>query len=278
MNPVLGIAGYVLREAMSRKFILAFVVGITLVLSVVALSLRLEVVDGALAASRLFGEEIHASIRSVDVALRPVYMAAAFIVFYGGILFGIVACSDFAPSLMSPGRIEHLLALPIQRWHLLAGTFLGVMTLALGGTLYGTTGLVLIFGVKAGYWTAGPLIAGLMACVGFAAVYAVMLTSATLVRSAALSAAAGFVFLVGGIIAGFRQQISTAFEDGISRRVFEGVTLLLPRLSALAQAAGNIAASTPLEVRSLGALLAGVLVFGFGALAVGFWRFEGKDY
>ncbi|QSQ25639.1 hypothetical protein JY651_12205 [Pyxidicoccus parkwayensis] len=278
MNPVLGIAGYVLREAMSRKFILAFIVGITLVLSVVALSLRLDVVDGALAASRLFGEEIRASIRSVDVALRPVYMVAAFIVFYGGILFGIVACSDFAPSLMSPGRIEHLLALPIQRWHLLAGTFLGVMALALGGTLYGTTGLVLIFGVKAGYWTAGPLIAGLMACVGFAAVYAVMLTTATLVRSAALSAASGFLFLIGGVIAGFRQEISSAFEDGLSRRIFEGVTLMLPRLSSLAQAAGDIAASRPLEVRSLEALLAGVLVFGLGALAVGFWRFEGKDY
>ncbi|MFP2929458.1 hypothetical protein ACLESO_30520 [Pyxidicoccus sp. 3LG] len=278
MNPVLGIAGYVLREAASRKFIMAFVVGITLVLTVVALSLRIEVVDGALAASRLFGEDIRASIRSVDVALRPVYMAAAYIVFYGGILFGIVACSDFAPSLLSPGRIEHLLALPIQRWHLLAGTFLGVMTLALGGTLYGTTGLVVIFGVKAGYWTAGPLIAGLMACVGFAAVYAVMLTTATLVRSAALCAASGGVFLVGGIIAGYRKDVALFFEDGISRSVFEAVTLGLPRLSSLATAAGNISASMPLEMKSLGMMLLGVLVFGFGALAVGFWRFEGKDY
>ncbi|NTX37039.1 hypothetical protein HUA74_25625 [Myxococcus sp. CA051A] len=278
MRPVLGIAGYVLREAASRKFILAFMVGITLVLAVVAVSLRLEVIDGALAASRLFGKELRGNIQSIDVALRPVYQAAAFIVFYGGILFGIVACSDFAPGLMSPGRIEHLLALPIQRWHLLAGTFLGVMTLALGGTLYGTTGLVLIFGVKAGYWTVGPLVAGLMACVGFAAVYAVMLTTATLVRSAALCAAAGFAFMVGGIIAGHRQDISTFFEEGLSRSAFLAVTLVLPRLSALAEAAGDIASSTPLEVRSLGTLLLGVFVFGLGALAVGFWRFEGKDY
>ncbi|MCK8502271.1 MULTISPECIES: hypothetical protein [Myxococcus] len=278
MRPVVGIAGYVLREAVSRKFILAFMVGITLVLAVVALSLRLEVIDGALAASRLFGQDIRANIQSVDVALRPVYQAAAFIVFYGGILFGIVACSDFAPSLMSPGRIEHLLALPIQRWHLLAGTFLGVMTLALGGTLYGTTGLVLIFGVKAGYWTVGPLVAGLMACVGFAAVYAVMLTTATLVRSAALCAASGFAFMVGGIIAGNRQQIARFFEEGLSRDAFLGVTLLLPRLSALAEAAGDLAASLPLEVSSLGTLLLGVFVFGMAALVVGFWRFEGKDY
>ncbi|XXF75066.1 hypothetical protein P2318_18520 [Myxococcaceae bacterium GXIMD 01537] len=278
MNGVLGIAGYVLREAASRKFILAFAVGLTLVLGIVALSLRIEVVDGALAATRLFGDVINTSIRSVDVALRPFYMASAYIVFYGGILFGIVACSDFAPSLLSPGRIEHLLALPLQRWHILTGTFLGVLTLAVGGSLYGAGGLTLILGFKTGYWTAGPLIAGLLACVGFAAVYAVMLTTATLVRSAALCAAMGGLILVLGIVAGYRAEMSPLFEEGFSRNAFDAVTLLMPRLSALANVAARIAASTPLEVRSLGALLGGVAVFGLGALAVGLWRFEGRDY
>lgn len=278
MNGMLGIAGYVLREAVSRKFILAFVIGITLVLGIIALSLRIEVVDGALAATRLFGNVLNSSIRSVDVALRPFYVASAYIVFYGGIVFGIVACSDFAPSLLSPGRIEHLLALPLQRWHILAGTFVGVMVLAVGGSLYGAGGLMLILGFKTGYWTAGPLIAALLACVSFAAVYAVMLTTATLVRSAALCAAVGALFLVGGIIAGFRADMAPLFEEGFGRNTFSAVTLLLPRLSSLANVGARIAASMPLEVKSLGALLAGVLVFGLGALAVGFWRFEGRDY
>lgn len=278
MSPVFGIAGYVLREAASRKFILAFMVGITLLLLVVSLSLKLEVLDGALAATRLFGEVMPTSIRAVDVALRPLYQACAYVVFYGGILFGIVACSDFAPSLMSPGRIEHLLALPLQRWHILAGTFLGVMTLALSGAIYGSGGLLLILGVKTGYWTAGPLIAALLACVSFAAVYAVMLTTATLVRSAALCAASGFLLFVGGVIAGYRSSIARVFEEGIGRQLFQGVTLLLPRLSSLANASADLAASQPLEVKSLEMLLMGVLVFGLGVLAVGFWRFEGKDY
>lgn len=278
MSPVFGIAGYVLREALSRKFILAFLVGITLVLAVVTMSLRLEVIDGALAATRLFGDLVNTRVQAVDVALRPIYQAAAYLVFYGGILFGIVACSDFAPGLLSPGRIEHLLALPLQRWHLLAGTFLGVLVLAVGGTVYGAGGLTLIFGFKTGYWTAGPLVAGLLACVGFAAVYAVMLTTATLVRSPALCAAAGFLVLVGGIVAGYRQEMSRFFEDGLGRNAFQAVTLLLPRLSALASAASDIAASAPMRAHSLGMLLLGVLVFGLGALVVGFWRFEGKDY
>jgi ABC-type transport system involved in multi-copper enzyme maturation permease subunit len=278
MRPVLGIAGYVLREAASRKFILAFVVGITLVLVAMALSLRIDVVDGALAASRLFGEVLSTDIRAVDVALKPVFQAAAALVFYGGILFGIVSCSDFAPGLLSPGRIEHLLALPLRRWQILAGTFLGVMTLAVGGALYGSGGLVLIFGVKTGFWTVGPLIAALLACVGFAAVYAVMLTTATLVRSAALCAALGGLTLMAGIVAGYRTKLASFIEEGLSRELFKAVTLVLPKLSTVAQASMDLAASTPLEVRSLGMLLAGVGVFGLGVLAVGFWWFEGRDF
>jgi ABC-type transport system involved in multi-copper enzyme maturation permease subunit len=278
MRPVFGIAGYVLREAASRKFILAFSIGITLVLLVLSLSLKLEVLDGALAATRLFGKELDTNIRAVDVALRPLFQACAYVVFYGGILFGIVACSDFAPSLLSPGRIEHLLALPLQRWHILAGTFVGVMTLALSGALYGSVGLLIIFGVKTGFWTAGPLIAALLACGSFAAVYAVMLTTATLVRSAALCAAAGFLIFVGGIVAGYRTSIARVFEEGLSRKLFQAVTAVLPRLSSLADASADLAASQPLEVKSLETLVAGVVVFGLGVLAVGLWRFEGKDY
>ncbi|ATB38430.1 hypothetical protein CYFUS_003865 [Cystobacter fuscus] len=278
MRGVVGIAGYVLREAASRKFILAFLLGVTGVLVTVALSLRIEVVDGALAASRLFGKVMSRDIVAVDVALRPVFMAAASLVFYGGILFGIVACSDFAPSLLSPGRVEHLLALPLRRWHLLAGTFLGVMTLALAGSVYGSLGLVLIFGVKTGYWTTGPLIAALLACVSFAAVYAVMLTTATLVRSPALCAAMGGLTLVLGVVAGYRTNISPFIEEGPMRAAFRGVTLVLPRLSALASASMDLAASVPLTVDSLAMLLAGVFVFGLGVLSLGFWWFEGKDY
>ena len=201
---VFAVAMDLLREAASRKWFLALAAGITLVLGILAFALRLDVVDGALAATRFFGKTLRTDIRSADIALRPVFQGTAYMIFYGGLSFGIVACADFGPSLLAPGRIEHLLALPLRRSELLAGTFLGVLILSVLGALYGAGGLALILGVKTGVYTIRPVIAALLASVTFAAIYGAMLAVAVVIRSAAISAATGVLLLIAGTIAGYR--------------------------------------------------------------------------
>lgn len=278
MRATLWVAYDLLQEAASRKWFLGLGIAITLLLLVLGFSLQMDVVDGALAGARLFGAVLDTSIRSVDVALRPVFMAASALVFYGGTLFMIVACSDFAPGLLSPGRIEHLLSLPIRRWELLFGTFLGVLVLSVISALYGAGGLALILGLKTGVWTTGPLVAALLSVCNFATVYAVMLAVALFVRSAAVSAGAGLVLFALGIIAGLREQISKLFEDGFGRLAFEKAILLVPRVSTLGTHAIDIAGGREIDAPALTSLLAGFFVFAFGLLAVGAWRFEQRDF
>src|SRR5207244_9209533 len=127
-----------------RRWFLALGVVITLVVVVLGLALRMEVVDGALAATRLFGRVVGHDIRSAEGAMRPVFQALAYVIFYGGLGFGVRACADFGADLLSPGRIEHLLALPIRRVELLAGTYLGVVTLSVVGALYGAGAFTLL--------------------------------------------------------------------------------------------------------------------------------------
>ncbi|MGK3961516.1 hypothetical protein WMF38_51470 [Sorangium sp. So ce118] len=278
MKTVLAIALDLLREAASRRWFLALGAGITLLLGVVGLTLRMDVVDGALAATRLFGQVVRTDITSVDVALRPIFRAAAYVIFYGGLAFGVVACADFAPSLLAPGRIEHLLALPVQRWELLAGTFLGVLGLAMAGALYGAGGLTLLLAVKTGVWTLRPVLAALLASVTFAALYGSMLAAAVFARSAALSAATGGALFIAGIVAGYRDHLATFFEPGAPRALFRAVTALLPRVSTLANTSADLAASAPVEALDLGSQLAGIAVFGLAAVAFGIWGFEQKDF
>ncbi|WP_437297837.1 hypothetical protein [Sorangium sp. So ce426] len=279
MRAALSVAGDLLREASSRRWFLALGIGVTMALVVIGGALQLEVVDGALAATRLFGKELgRGEIRSVDVALRYVSRALSYVLFYGGLAFGIVSCADFGPSLLAPGRIEHLLSLPVRRFELLLGTFLGVLALSLLSTLYGALGITVIFGLRAGVWMASPIVAALLASVTFAGIYGAMLTTAVMVRSAALSAAVGIALFILGIVAGYREQLDSFFEPGLARGAFRAATLVLPRVSALADASADIAVATAIKADVLASQVAGLLIFGLAALAVGIHVFEEKDF
>lgn len=274
----LTVARDLLREARARRWVLALFAGVTALLAALGLGLELEVVDGALAAARLFGGVVDRSIRPADVALRPLFQAAAWLVFYGGLFLGAVACADFAPSLLAPGRIEALLALPVRRSELLVGTFAGVLALVLAGSLYGGLGLTLMIWAKAGVFNPGPLVAAALAAFAFSSLYAAMLLAAVVVRSAALSAAAGFAVYVAGVVAGERAVLGQLFSPGLRRSVFLAATAPFPRLTALADAALAVAEGQPLEWARLGGLLAGAGLFSCGVLALAVALFERKDY
>lgn len=275
----LAVARDLLREARARRWVLALAGAVTALLLLLGFGLELEVVDGALAASRFFNGATHArEIRAVDVALRPLLEALSYLVFYGGSFFGVVACADFAPTLLAPGRIEHLLSLPVRRAELVLGTFLGVLALVLGGALYGALGMSLIIWVKAGFFDWGPVAAAAFSAVGFTAVYAVMILAAMVARSAALSAGAGTVLLVLGIVAGQRAILAPLFSPGLSRALFLAFTSPLPRISELARHAARVANALPLDLSQVAVQVAGALLFAGAALAGAIALFDRKDF
>src|SRR5262249_11844087 len=93
-----------LREAAWRKWFLGLFLAITFVLLLLGFTLKLDVVDGAIAGSSLFGELLFHDIRSVNAALTPLFLGTTLVAAGGGAFFLSVACADFGPSLLSPGR------------------------------------------------------------------------------------------------------------------------------------------------------------------------------
>lgn len=278
MRQLLRVAADLLLEAARRKWFLALFGGITLVLLVLGFSLQLDVVDGALAGSKLFGALLFDDIVSANKVMAGVSKATAYLSFYGGAFFLAIACSDFAPELLAPGRIEHLLSLPVARWQLLFGTYLGVIALAALGVLYGAGGLTVLLGVKTGLWNERLLLGSLVGWVGFCALYAVMLTTNFFARSAALSGALGVVTLILGVVASFRESIAVTMTPGLGRELFSWAMLPIPRLGTLATVSSRIAAAEPLEGDVVTRLLVGCFIFSAALLSVAAWRFERKDF
>jgi ABC-type transport system involved in multi-copper enzyme maturation permease subunit len=278
-NPMVAAVAYdLLRQAVARRWIAVLGIAITLALVMTGLFMRLDVVDGALAATRFFGTTMSRDVMAVDVALRPVFSAVSYLIVYGFSAFLILATADYAPSLLMPGRIEHLLALPVRRWELLAGTYVGVCTIAAMAAMYSAGGMAIVLGSKTGVWTLRPLFSGLLGIIGFAGIYAVMLTSAVIVRSAAMSAAVGAFFYICSIIAGYRDAIGEGINAGWARTTFRILSGLVPRLSSLAEQSAHIASSEALNFAVLGSVVGAFVLFTAGVMAIAVWVFEKKDY
>jgi len=267
-----------LREAASRRWVLALAIGVTAGLLAMALLLRMTVADGVIAGVSFVGRLVAPDIMTADAAVAPILQFCAQAIFYGVTLVMVLATADLAPLLLAPGRIELLLAMPIRRGDLLFGTYLAVVVLAAGAALYGAAGVCLLIGVKAGVWTVAPLLAAAFGALGFAALYAGMLVVALHARGAALSAFAGLTLFALGVVAGLRQDIAPLLGDGVVRNAFTLATRVLPPLSALSAAAASLAAGDRLHAAALLVPVLHVALFTAGTLVLAHWTFTRKEY
>ena len=275
---VINVAMEVLREALNRKWFLGIGLGISVFLIFLWNVLQFDIVDGALAATQLFGDMIGSSIQSADVALRPVFRAASYVIYYGVLLFGIAVCAPLATTLLAPGRIDYLLALPIARWELILGSYLGVLILTLGGTLYGAAGFMTVLGLKTGIWSTGILIATSLSSVTFASIYAAMLTTAVFVRYTPVIIISGLTVMVAGILASHVESIQMEIETIWLRELLDSLSHFIPRVSRVSQYAADIAGDLPIDPAMLLRSLSGMVFFGLAMLCLGLWHFERKDF
>ncbi len=268
----------VLREAVARRFMLAVFVLILLGLAVLALALDLEVVEGTLAAGRLFGMRIENPIVPLDLAMHGLFAALAYPVFYLGLLFGIVATSGTAATLLAPGRVELLLALPVRRTELVLGIYLGVLLISALCTLVAVGGIATVLLLKVRFFTLAPAAGAIMAIVGFLPIYGVMLLATALVRSPALAAGSGLFAVLAGAVTSNREAFVGLFRAGPTREVVDLLITPLPRLHWLATAGAEAASRGELWHSPVLPAVAAALALAAGTVAAAIFVIAGKDY
>jgi ABC-type transport system involved in multi-copper enzyme maturation permease subunit len=264
------------RRASRKRSLLLMGAAITLLAGLFAFTLQLDVVDGVVSGMKMFGAPPSGDLQTPEGAMLPMLGMLAASVFTLGQLFGILACSDFATAIFAPGRIEHLLALPVRRAEVLVGVYLGVLGIAVLGALYAGVVLTLVLGLKSGVWSLAIFAGGATACVGFAATYGLMLASTTLVRSSALAAAVGCgLFFAGAVLP--RPELAALFDAGVGRDVFSACVSVLPRYYLLGRLSGVAIGHGELTTDMLRAA-AGALVFAAACVTFAIWQFERKDH
>jgi Cu-processing system permease protein len=284
MNPrnVALVAMDVLREALFSRYLIVLFGFIALGLIALALSLDLEVVDGALAAGKLFGGNLMNVTGGrpmlASELMQPLFAGMALATFFFGIAFMIVAVADIAPKMLAPGRVEHLLSLPLRRVEIVLGTYVGVLviaacalTLAIGG------GSVVLF-VKAELFTFAPLAGALAAFIGFMTLYAQMLAVAAFARSAALSAGAAFVLYGVGLATSDRALVLSLIKNGFTRELVGVLIGPMPRFAVLGNYGKDVAMQAPILWGELIPVVGGTLALAAFCVAVACTIVQMKDY
>jgi Cu-processing system permease protein len=280
IRQVIAVALDVLREAVASKYLVFLFGSVTLGLVGLSLALDIEVVDGAIAAGRLFGGTLDGAARGMKSAafLAPVMQAMAYVTFYVGLGFMILAVADLAPRWLAPGRVELLLSLPVRRAELVLGIYVGVLIIAAaaGGLAVGGGSLVLFFKVE--LFTPAPFFGAVGAFIAFMTLYAVMLLVTTLVRSASLAAVAALLLFVVGVVTSDRQLVTSLLRGELLRKAAAIAMGPLPRLRALADIGADGVLRGAIDWSQAWPVAGGCLAFGACALVAACAVVHVKDY
>lgn len=280
LRNIIHIAADVVREAFARRTIAGIVALLAIGQVALALALDIDVVEGVIVSSRLFGDVLGLGNGSGSAAeaMRPIFRALGLTVFHLGILSGVVATADIAVHALSPGRIELLLSLPVRRVDLVLGTYVGVGLVALACTAFAVGGFSAVLAWKAGIATVAPLAGAIAASVAFGAIYAGMLLATTIARSSALAAGTGLLLYIVSVATSEREDVLQFFERGWVRDVAAVLMAPLPRLRGVADLGARLASDAEVDWSASGIAVGTTLLFAAAALAAAAWVVQRRDW
>src|ERR1017187_10379548 len=122
----------VFREAAARWTLVAYFALSSLFILIFAVAVNLDVVNGALAGAKIFGQNVHMGRQSVDLDKLVLGFESGFagFLYVVGTFLAIFATAHLVPRLQEKGTIDLYLSRPVGRVALLLSRYVGGLALA----------------------------------------------------------------------------------------------------------------------------------------------------
>lgn len=284
---MIGVLLLTIRELRAKKIILGLFGVATLVWVVLALALRLDVIEGSLAGARLFGEEMSGDSDLTDELGEPALgnslletfvfgaeMFAAGAAYWVGILLALFATGGLIASILQQGQVDLLLTKPLSRSKILAGRLLGVSVVMLALLTYLLGAVWLVMSIKTGIWNPRFLLAISVVFVMFMVLYSLISLTSVWTGSTPLSLILTFGLLFASLILAIKPLHEQITQPG--RSIVVGLYNILPKFVDVgAHIVPQLVVGETVEswfpfVSSL--------AFGVVAYALAFRLFQRKDF
>jgi ABC-type transport system involved in multi-copper enzyme maturation permease subunit len=232
---ILAIIQLTFRESFAKKTFMAFFGISTLVCLLFIFALNLDIVDGLKSSVSIFGKEAP-EIVNINKLIIGIESAVAVLLFTGGLFMSLFATSSLIPSFLQAGTIDLILSKPLNRPQILAGRFLGAVSIVSFNVIYLIVFSWLILSLKTGIWGGGFLLAGIMIIITFAILYSLMTFLGIITGSGAFSLMITYLILFFSPLLLQRDKIYALLSGKFYGYLLDGLYHFLPKTSEL----GNI--------------------------------------
>lgn len=261
------------REALARKIFWGLFALSTAMILFFLFILRIDVVEGALVAVSVFGND--AREVSAERLVKGTFGGVAAFLYTFGMFLALFASAGLTPSLLEPGRIELLLSKPVGRVHLLLSRYVGNLLVVGANITWLVTGVWLIFGWKTGIWMPEFLLTIAATLFLFAVLLAVVFLLGVMWESAALATMVPVALMIVSPILAQERTMVKLLSSEWSRELWKALHAVLPKVFEIGRITMNVVRERPVE--SWMPFLSSGL-FGAAVLALAVWVFVRRDF
>jgi len=198
---------------------------------------------------------------------------------------GIFATAGLIPSMLEKGTVELYLSKPISRIEILLSRSLGACAGIGVNLLYFALGIWLVFGLKAGVWHGGFLLATLASTVVFTFYYSLVAFTALVSRSSGFAIMLAFIYsFFSGALEMREMSLFQLWDNVVYHRFLDAIYYCTPQLSAMMESSARLIAAFPIPpmMTEPGEFTAMPFLFSFLSACLFYgsaaWYFSRQDY
>lgn len=274
----------VMREAAARWTLIAYFFLSTLFIIIFASAINLDIVDGALAGAKLFGQNVEMGGNEVSIEK----LVLGFETGFSGFLYvfctflAIFATAHLVPRMQEKGTIDLYLARPVSRVRLLLSRYLAGLILAGSNVVYLMGSIWAIVAWKTGVANAKFLMAGTIIFLVIAVLLAFAFLVGVFTSSTAVSIMATYGIFFFGLMLAAHDKFAAAVSKQWQANIIETLYWVFPKTAELLTAVVAFVGGDQLPeriVRSLSpAPFLTTAAFGVGCLILASFLFTRKEF
>jgi ABC-type transport system involved in multi-copper enzyme maturation permease subunit len=284
MRALLANVEEVFREAAARWTLVAYFVLSSLFILLFAFAVNLDIVNGALAGARLFGQSVQMGGEQISLDRLVIGFESGFSAFLYvvGTFLAVFATAHLTPRLQEKGTIDLYLSRPVGRVRLLASRYLAGLLLAAANIVYliGSIWAIVLWKTHVAhprFFAAGAVILFAIAVLLAFSFLIGVVTSST---GVSIMATYGLFFFSAILAAHTKIEaaVSREWEAAVVRTLY----WILPKTSELGRSAIALVGGSQVP-RAIGPALsaapfATTAAFGIVCFVAASWLFQRKDF